>query len=71
MTVFGLLLAAGRGRRFDPAGRRSKLEALIEGEAVAVRGLRRLAAGCDQVVALGRRGNRLILGGADPAYRIG
>ena len=54
MTVFGLLLAAGRGRRFDPAGRRSKLEALIEGEAVAVRALHRLAAGCDQVVAVCR-----------------
>ena len=54
MTVFGLLLAAGRGRRFDPAGRRSKLEALINGEAVAVRALQRLAAGCDQVVAVCR-----------------
>lgn len=54
MSVFGLLLAAGRGRRFDPDGRRSKLEALIDGEMVAVRTLHRFAAGCDRVVAVCR-----------------
>lgn len=54
MTVHGLLLAAGRGRRFDPAGHHSKLEALIDGEPVAVHALRSLAAGCDRVVAVCR-----------------
>lgn len=54
MTAYGLLLAAGRGRRFDPAGRQSKLEAPLAGEAVALHALRSLAAGCDQVLAVCR-----------------
>jgi molybdenum cofactor cytidylyltransferase len=54
MTVFGILLAAGRGRRFDPSGHRSKLEAEIDGEAVAVRACRSLVQGCDRVFAVCR-----------------
>ncbi len=54
MTVFGILLAAGRGRRFDPSGRRSKLEAEIAGEPVAVRACRSLVEGCDRVFAVCR-----------------
>ena len=53
--VVGLLVAAGFGRRFDPTGRRSKLEARIDGEMVAVRTARALLAGCDRVIAALRR----------------
>lgn len=55
MMVYGLLLAAGRGRRFDPAGQRSKLEARIADEPVALHALRSLATGCNQVIAVCRR----------------
>ena len=54
MAVAGLLLAAGRGRRFDPEGRQSKLEALVDGRPVAVQALGSLAAGCDLVLAVCR-----------------
>lgn len=50
-AVVGLLVAAGRGRRFDPTGARSKLEARLDGEMVAVRTARALLAGCDRVIA--------------------
>lgn len=50
--VIGLLIAAGHGRRFDPTGRRSKLEQPVDGEWVAVRTARALAAGCDAVIAV-------------------
>ena len=53
--VVGLLIAAGFGRRFDPTGRRVKLEERIDGEMVAVRTARALLAGCDLVVAALRR----------------
>lgn len=55
MMVYGLLLAAGRGRRFDPAGQRSKLEARIADEPVALHALRSLATGCNQVIAVCRK----------------
>lgn len=54
MTVYGILLAAGHGSRFDPSGRRSKLEARVEGEPVALRACRALVAGCDRVFAVCR-----------------
>lgn len=54
MTVFGLLLAAGRGRRFDPSGQHSKLEALIEGRPVAVHACLSLLGGSDRVFAVCR-----------------
>jgi molybdenum cofactor cytidylyltransferase len=50
-AVVGLLVAAGRGRRFDPTGARSKLEATIDGTMVAVRTAQALLAGCDRVIA--------------------
>jgi molybdenum cofactor cytidylyltransferase len=52
--VVGLLLAAGRGRRFSAAAGRDadKLTAPIGGEPVAQRALRSLAAGCDTVLAV-------------------
>ncbi len=50
----GLLLAAGRGRRFDPSGQSSKLEQAIDGVPIAVRALCALAAGCDRVVVVVR-----------------
>jgi molybdenum cofactor cytidylyltransferase len=53
--VVGLLIAAGFGRRFDPTGRRAKLEERIDGEMVAVHTARALLAGCDLVMAAVRR----------------
>ena len=68
MRVVGLLLAAGRGRRFAAAAAvrppadgpapapspADKLLATVEGEPVARRALRALAAGCDAVLAVVR-----------------
>lgn len=53
----GILLAAGRGRRFDPQGRRSKLLEPVQGEAVAARACQVLARGCDAVIAVVRPGS--------------
>jgi molybdenum cofactor cytidylyltransferase len=50
--VVGLLLAAGRGRRFDAAGTRDKLLQDVAGRAVAARALAALAGACDAVVAV-------------------
>jgi molybdenum cofactor cytidylyltransferase len=53
--VVGILLAAGRGRRFDPLGRRNKLlQPLPEagGEPVVVVSARRLLAVADTVIAV-------------------
>jgi molybdenum cofactor cytidylyltransferase len=52
--VVGLLLAAGRGRRFDAAGDRDKLLQRLAGRAVARHALDALAAGCDAVIAVCR-----------------
>ena len=49
--IAALLIAAGFGRRFDPTGRRSKLEARIDGTMVAVRTARALLGSCDRVLA--------------------
>lgn len=48
----GLLLAAGRGRRFDATGERNKLLQLIDGQPVAQRACTALASGCDAVIAV-------------------
>jgi molybdenum cofactor cytidylyltransferase len=49
----GILLAAGRGRRFDPAGLRNKLlQPLAGGEPVVVTGARKLLAVVPRVVAV-------------------
>ncbi len=50
--VVGLLLAAGRGRRFDPAGQRNKLLQPLAGEPVVVASARKLLAVVPQVVAV-------------------
>jgi molybdenum cofactor cytidylyltransferase len=49
--IVGLLVAAGHGRRFDPTGARSKLEAFLDGMMVAVRTAQPLLAQCDRVIA--------------------
>lgn len=49
--VVGLLLAAGRGRRFAASGGGDKLLAEVEGRAVARRACDALAGACDEVVA--------------------
>jgi molybdenum cofactor cytidylyltransferase len=50
--VVGLLLAAGRGRRFDPAGLRNKLLQPLAGEPVVVASARKLLAVLPHVVAV-------------------
>ncbi len=54
--IIGILLAAGRGRRFDPLGRRNKLLQPLEGEAVVVHSARHLLAALPRVVAVVRDG---------------
>jgi molybdenum cofactor cytidylyltransferase len=51
--VVGILLAAGRGRRFDPAGQRNKLlQPLADGEPVVAACARKLLAATSRVVAV-------------------
>lgn len=50
--LVGLLLAAGRGTRFDPTGARSKLLELWDGEPLIRRAAGALAAGCERVLAV-------------------
>ena len=52
--TIGLLLAAGRGSRFDPTGRTDKLLALVEGRPAVLRSLAALASSVDAVVAVVR-----------------
>jgi molybdenum cofactor cytidylyltransferase len=55
MTPVGILLAAGRGRRFDPSGARNKLlQPLAGGEPVAVASARALIAVLPKVIAVVR-----------------
>lgn len=55
MTPVGILLAAGRGRRFDPSGTRNKLlQPLPNGEPVAVASARALLAVLPKVIAVGK-----------------
>lgn len=55
LGVVGVLLAAGRGSRFDPAGARNKLlQALPDGEPVAAASARSLLAAVHRVVAVVR-----------------
>ena len=55
MTPVGILLAAGRGRRFDPSGTRNKLlQPLAGGEPVAVASARALLAVLPKVIAVVR-----------------
>lgn len=53
MQIVGILLAAGRGRRFDPSGSRDKLlQALPGGETVVVASARRLLGSVPRVIAV-------------------
>jgi molybdenum cofactor cytidylyltransferase len=53
VSPVGILLAAGRGRRFDPAGQRNKLlQPLAGDEAVVVASARKLLAAVPRVVAV-------------------
>jgi len=53
MQTVGILLAAGRGRRFDPSGVRDKLlQVLPDGALVAVASARHLLAVFDRVIAV-------------------
>lgn len=55
MAAVGILLAAGRGRRFDPSGLHDKLlQPLAGGEAVVVASARALLAVLPQVIAVVR-----------------
>lgn len=61
--IVGILLAAGRGSRFDPAGARNKLlQALPGGEPVAVASARALLAAVPRVVAVVRPGDETTAG---------
>lgn len=53
MDIVGILMAAGRGRRFDPAGRYNKLlQVLPSGETVVAASARKLLAAVPRVVAV-------------------
>jgi molybdenum cofactor cytidylyltransferase len=52
VSPVGILLAAGRGRRFDPAGVRNKLLQPLAGESVVVASARKLLAAVPRVVAV-------------------
>jgi molybdenum cofactor cytidylyltransferase len=55
MSLVGILLAAGRGRRFDPLGRRNKLLQLLPGpggDPVAAASARKLLSLLDTVIAV-------------------
>lgn len=53
MRVLGILMAAGRGRRFDPAGGRNKLlQTLPSGDPVVVASARKLLAALPRVIAV-------------------
>jgi molybdenum cofactor cytidylyltransferase len=56
--IVGILLAAGRGRRFDPTGEKDKLQqTLPDGTMVAVAAARHLLASLPAVVAVVRSNN--------------
>jgi molybdenum cofactor cytidylyltransferase len=53
--IVGILLAAGRGRRFDPHGQRNKLlQALADGDIVAAASARHLLAALPRAIAVVR-----------------
>jgi len=61
MTTVGILLAAGRGRRFDPCGLHNKLlQVLPGGELVVVASARNMLAVLPKVVAVVRPGDDLV-----------
>lgn len=61
MTITGILLAAGRGQRFDPSGQHNKLlQTLPEGEPVVAASARHLLAVLPQVLAVVRPGEHQV-----------
>jgi molybdenum cofactor cytidylyltransferase len=61
MTFTGILLAAGRGKRFDPAGRHNKLlQTLPDGELVVAASARHLLAAVPRVLAVVRPGDEQV-----------
>ncbi|KQV79569.1 molybdopterin-guanine dinucleotide biosynthesis protein MobA [Massilia sp. Root351] len=54
MGICGILLAAGRGKRFDPSGQRNKLLQSLGDEPVVVRSARHMLAALPRVVAVVR-----------------
>lgn len=52
MTTTGILLAAGRGRRFDPSGERNKLLEQMAGVSVAVASAKAVLAVLPRVIAV-------------------
>ena len=62
MPTVGILLAAGRGRRFDPSGRHNKLlQALPDGVCVVAASARNMLAVLPRVVAVVRPGDGQIV----------
>ena len=62
MPTVGILLAAGRGRRFDPSGRHNKLlQALPDGACVVAASARNMLAVLPRVVAVVRPGDGQIV----------
>ena len=66
-TVTGLLLAAGRGKRFDASGRHDKLMAIVDGMAVARRTAMRLGEAVEQRMAVIRPGSAALRGELEAA----
>jgi molybdenum cofactor cytidylyltransferase len=63
LTIVGILLAAGRGSRFDTTGTHNKLlQALADGETILVASARRLLAAVPKVVAVLRPGDQASAG---------
>lgn len=56
MATVGILLAAGRGRRFDPSGARNKLLQTLDGGSVVAASARSMLAVLPRVVAVVRPG---------------
>jgi molybdenum cofactor cytidylyltransferase len=58
MALTGILLAAGRGKRFDPSGVRNKLlQQLANGDTVVVASARNMLAALPRVIAVVRPGD--------------
>ncbi|MES2264460.1 MAG: nucleotidyltransferase family protein [Pseudomonadota bacterium] len=57
MGITGILLAAGRGKRFDPSGARNKLLQAVDGSVVVVNSARHMLAVMPRVVAVVRPGD--------------
>jgi molybdenum cofactor cytidylyltransferase len=57
MALTGILLAAGRGKRFDPSGVQNKLLQLVDGVPVVARSARNMLAAVPRVLAVVRPGD--------------